>query len=179
MKTKQIIFLSIIVSFFCKVQAGEQYDVRNTHWGMTPDEAIKAEDNKFFIKHTVNEMPSGHIILASPLITIDGIDAILSYIFKDDSLISASYWFVPTNKFQFEYTKELFAGDFKTIQDFLEKQYGKPDKIVNEWQCLWIKEKTIIIHLIKEQYGSASHGIIYYDIDVWKSMGENTVLLNP
>jgi hypothetical protein len=73
----------------------------------------------------------------------------------------------------------MYVDDFNKIQEDLEEQYGKPDKMINDYQCIWNTEKTVILHLIKEQYGSASHGIIYYDINVWKQMGETSVQLNP
>jgi len=179
MNTKRIFLLLVIVCIFNRIQGGEQYDLRKTRWGMTPQEVIKSEDYKFFVNVTANETSSGHVVLSAPIVYTEGFDSLLSYVIKDNGLISASYWFLPTNRFKFDFTKELFADDFNLIQDFLEKQYGKPDKYINEIQCLWIKEKTVIIHLIKEQLGNASHGIIYYDINIWKNMGENSVLLNP
>lgn len=179
MNAKRIFLLSAIVCIFNMAQSDEQYDVRKTRWGMTPQEVIKSEDYKFFVNVTANETSSGHVVLSAPIVYTEGFDSLLSYVIKDNGLISASYWFLPTNRFKFDFTKELFADDFKTIQVFLEKQYGKPDKIFNDWKCLWIKNRTVTLHLLKEQYNNASHGIIYYDINIWKSMGENSVLLNP
>jgi hypothetical protein len=176
---KRIIFLFTIICIFNTVQAGEQSDFRNARWGMTPDEVIKSEGTQFFFSFTLDETKSGHTILSAPLEYTEGFDSLLSYVFKDNRLISTSYWFLPTNRFKFDYTKELFSNDYKVIQEHLEKQYGKPDKVIGEYKCMWNKEKTVIIHLLKEQYGNTSHGIIFYDAGVWKSMGENSALLNP
>lgn len=178
MNTKRIFLLLAIVCIFNMVQGDEQYDVRNTRWGMTPDEVIKAESNNFFINYTFSETPSGHTILSASLENIEGFNSLLSYIFKDNHLVSASCWFFPIKGAYFEVSKSFFSNDYKVIQEYLEKQYGKPDKVIGEDKCLWNKDKTVIIHLIREQYGSAFHGIIFYDADVWKNMGENSVFLN-
>jgi len=69
---------------------------------MTPQEVIKSEDYNFFVNLTANEMPSGYVILSSTEIKIEDIETIFTYIFKDNGLISASYWFHPKNKFKFD-----------------------------------------------------------------------------
>ena len=178
MKKIYLVLAIILISVFSVVRSDEQFNIRKAQWGMTSDEVIKSENSVLWINRRAVEIPSGYLILSASTEYKKGFYSILSYVLKNNHLVSASYWFYPTKMLREDYTKEMYIDDFKQIQEYLEKQYGKPDKVIKDYQCIWNTDRTAIIHLIKEQFDSASHGIIYYDIKVWKQMDEKTVLLN-
>jgi hypothetical protein len=170
MKTKMIFFFILLPLFQQSGYSAEPIDFSKINWGMTPDDVLKAEDSYFLTNHTIKEIAPGNIILSAPETKIAGIDSVLSYTFINERLTSAAYWFVPPDRFKSEHTKELFFNDYKLAQEYLEKYYGKPDEVIGEWKCQWNKEKTVIIHLIQEQLGDASHAITFYDIKFWEEM---------
>lgn len=175
---KKVIFL--ILFCVCSIAyADEIFDVRKIHWEMNSEEVIKSEDRALSINRRTMGIYPGYLILSTTISYKEGLYSLLSYVLKDDHLVSVSYWFYPTKMNRKDYTKELYIDDFKQIQEDIEKQYGKPSKIIIDYQCIWNIDNTIAIHLIQKQSGSVSHGIIFYDANVWKSMGENSVLLNP
>lgn len=137
MKPKLLIFLLMIMiaPVFAETQPQqnnqEEYDFRQTRWGMTKEEVTKSEklkmifelNNKFFYKTSVANRNCN-----------------LIYDFENNSLKAGVYIF------DIEHTnKNEYIDDYSTLQDMLVNKYGQPKENLKIWKNPLYKRMTCLI----------------------------------
>ena len=123
----------------------QEFDFRQTRWGMTLNEVMKSETIK--LQYQTEKQLGYFTELANR-------QCALMYFFNEDKLYMASYMFL-----QQHVNKNDYIDDYNTIKDLLMLKYGKPIGDGIEW-------KNNLYRDSKEEWGfaiSIGH-LIYYSI---------------
>lgn len=100
--------------------ADDQYDFRNTKWGMSKEEVKQSESATLFKEE------KGRIGYTDKVI---GLDALIIYNFTGGSLSSSEYRFTS----QYTNKNNYYYNIFNPMVDMLEKKYGKPISRQKVW----------------------------------------------
>ena len=97
----------------------EDYDFRNTRWGMSPGEVKRAEKSNLISQERERLYYDTEI---------NGMNFVLAYTFADNKLIEACY----LSNFQ-HFNSNSFIDDFYNLKDLFDKKYGKFAGEVEHW----------------------------------------------
>lgn len=163
--------------------ADEQFDFRNTKWGMSKEDVKKSEELKPY-----EEKEESILYLDK----IDDLEVVVVYFFSDGKLTSSKYGVL--NKYV--NNNSYYTQAFKPLQEMLEKKYGKETKHDKIWSnklyknnpseigmaiatggydeySLWDMEKTKIIAFINGENFKIKTGVEYYSKEFEKSADES------
>ena len=119
---KKLCILVFLLSLFApwKLCWGENFDLRNTRWGMTQDEVINAEEKMDPVEVTENVIQYKTQILEN--------NVELRYVFADNKLIGAIY------KLADNYlNSDHFRNTYTKFKNALIKKYGQPEEEKTDW----------------------------------------------
>ncbi|MHC1792110.1 hypothetical protein [Solidesulfovibrio sp.] len=176
-------FLVVFLAAGSVAWADEQYDFRNTKWGMNKEEVKQSEELK---PHEENE--SAILYLDK----IDDLEVVVVYFFTEGKLTSAKYGAL--NKYV--NNNSYYWQAFDPLREMLFKKYGKEVKRDKIWTnklyqnnpseigmaiatggydeyVLWDTGKTKIIAFINGENFKIKTGIEYYSKEFEKSADDN------
>ena len=106
----------IIVLLIASTAFAEEYTIRNTRWGMTPEEVKKIEKWKYGWKTEGNLSKLSYTGELKK-----GVECYLTYSFIDNKLMSINYRMIEDAEY-----KQILLFSF--FSDSLVKKYGQPEK---------------------------------------------------
>ena len=119
---KKLCILVFLLSLFAPSELcwGENFNLRNTRWGMTQDEVINAEEKMDPVEVTENVIQYKTQILEN--------NVELRYVFADNKLVGAIY------KLADNYlNSDHFRNTYAKFKNALIKKYGQPEEEKTDW----------------------------------------------
>lgn len=115
-------FFFVVISLFVLapiLNVEEEYDFRNTKWGMSPEEVHKLD----IIDYKMTGVSSESFFYLRNIDSIDNKKCMVAYYFIENILIAGAYSF--SQKY---YDKNEYINDYINLKENLKKKYGEPIK---------------------------------------------------
>lgn len=112
MKKKIIIALLLLFIILPHTVLAEDYDFRNTNWGMSKEEVVEIETAEYAGE-------DGDLLFYTD--DVAGLDTILFYEYLDNKLVSGGYVFDENY-----INQNNHIDDYKKVKELLAKKYGEP-----------------------------------------------------